>query len=161
NNVCHVGHAHPRVVEAIGTQAAQLNTNTRYLHDNLVEYARRLTALLPPELSTVFFVNSGSEANDLALRLALAHSGGSEVMVLDHAYHGNLSSLIDISPYKFNGPGGAGRKRHVWVAEMPDLYRGRVRAGEADAGRRYADRIAVLLRDMNGLERRLAAFFVE
>jgi len=161
NNVCHVGHAHPRIVEAIAAQAAELNTNTRYLHDNLVEYARRLTSLLPPELSTVFFVNSGSEANDLALRLALAHSGGSEVVVLDHAYHGNLSSLIDISPYKFHGPGGAGRKRHVWVAEMPDLYRGRIRAGEVDAGRRYADRIAVLLRDITGLDRRLAAFFVE
>jgi 4-aminobutyrate aminotransferase-like enzyme/Ser/Thr protein kinase RdoA (MazF antagonist) len=161
NNVCHVGHAHPRVVAAIGAQAAQLNTNTRYLHDNLVEYARRLTMLLPPELSTVFFVNSGSEANDLALRLAYAASGGSEVVVLDHAYHGNLSSLIDISPYKFDGPGGTGRKRHVWVAEMPDLYRGRIRDGEVDAGRRYADRIGVLLRDMSGLDRRLAAFFVE
>jgi 4-aminobutyrate aminotransferase-like enzyme/Ser/Thr protein kinase RdoA (MazF antagonist) len=161
NNVCHVGHAHPRVVAAIGAQAAELNTNTRYLHDNLVDYARRLATLLPPELSTLFLVNSGSEANDLALRLSLAHSGGSEVVVLDHAYHGNLSSLIDISPYKFNGPGGAGRKRHVWVAEMPDLYRGRIRAGEADAGRRYADRVAVLLRDMSGLDRRLAAFFVE
>ncbi len=67
-----------------------LNTNTRYLHDNLVEYARRLTLLLPSELSTVFFVNSGSEANDLALRLALAYSGGDQVVVLDHAYHGNL-----------------------------------------------------------------------
>jgi 4-aminobutyrate aminotransferase-like enzyme/Ser/Thr protein kinase RdoA (MazF antagonist) len=161
NNVCHVGHAHPRVVGAIAAQAARLNTNTRYLHDNLVEYARRLTMLLPPELSTVFFVNSGSEANDLALRLSLAYSGGDQVLVLDHAYHGNLSSLIDISPYKFNGPGGAGRKRHVWVAEMPDLYRGRIRDGEVDAGRRYADRIGVLLRDMSGLDRRLAAFFVE
>jgi 4-aminobutyrate aminotransferase-like enzyme/Ser/Thr protein kinase RdoA (MazF antagonist) len=161
NNVCHVGHSHPRVVEAIAAQAAQLNTNTRYLHDNLVEYARRLTMLLPPELSTVFFVNSGSEANDLALRLSLAYSGGDQVVVLDHAYHGNLSSLVDISPYKFNGPGGAGRKRHVWVAEMPDLYRGRIRAGEPDAGRRYADKVAVLLRDMSGLDRRLAAFFVE
>jgi 4-aminobutyrate aminotransferase-like enzyme len=161
NNVCHVGHAHPRVVAAIAEQAARLNTNTRYLHDNLVDYARRLTALLPPELSTLFLVNSGSEANDLALRLALAYSGGDQVVVLDHAYHGNLSSLIDISPYKFNGPGGSGRKRHVWVAEMPDLYRGRIRAGEAEAGRRYADRVAVLLRDMSGLDRRLAAFFVE
>ena len=161
NNVCHVGHAHPRVVEAIAAQAALLNTNTRYLHDNLVEYAHRLTALLPPELSTVFLVNSGSEANDLALRLAQAHTGGTEVLVLDHAYHGNLSSLIDISPYKFHGPGGGGRKRHVWVAEMPDLYRGRIRAEEADAGPRYAEKVGVLLRDMNGLNRRPAAFFVE
>ena len=161
NNVCHVGHAHPRVVEAIARQATRLNTNTRYLHDNLVEYTERLKRLLPPELSTVFLVNSGSEANDLALRLAKAYSGGTEVMVLDHAYHGNLSSLIDISPYKFDGPGGAGRPRHVWVTEMPDLYRGRFRYGDADAGLRYAEKIATLLRDMNGINRRLAVFFVE
>ncbi|GAB2175353.1 aminotransferase class III-fold pyridoxal phosphate-dependent enzyme [Dongia sp. agr-C8] len=161
NNVSHVGHAHPRVVEAIARQAALLNTNTRYLHENLVEYTRRLTQLLPPELSTVFLVNSGSEANDLALRLAKAHTGGTEVMVLDHAYHGHLSSLIDISPRKFDGKGGAGRPRHVWVTEMPDLYRGRFRYGDADAGPRYAEKIATLLRDINGLNRRPAAFFVE
>jgi 4-aminobutyrate aminotransferase-like enzyme/Ser/Thr protein kinase RdoA (MazF antagonist) len=161
NNVCHVGHAHPRVVEAISRQAKRLNTNTRYLHDNLIEYTQRLTRMLPPELSTVFLVNSGSEANDLALRLAKAYSGGTDVMVLDHAYHGNLSSLIDISPYKFDGKGGAGRQRHVWVTEMPDLYRGRFRAGDTDAGPRYAEKIATLLRDMNGINRRLAAFFVE
>jgi 4-aminobutyrate aminotransferase-like enzyme/Ser/Thr protein kinase RdoA (MazF antagonist) len=161
NNVCHVGHAHPRVAEAIARQASRLNTNTRYLHDNLIEYTQRLTRLLSPELSTVFLVNSGSEANDLALRLAKAYTGGTDVMVLDHAYHGNLSSLIDISPYKFDGKGGAGRPRHVWVTEMPDLYRGRFRTGDADAGPRYAEKIATLLRDMNGINRRLAAFFVE
>jgi 4-aminobutyrate aminotransferase-like enzyme/Ser/Thr protein kinase RdoA (MazF antagonist) len=161
NNVCHVGHSHPRVVAAIARQAAQLNTNTRYLHDNLVEYTQRLTRLLPPELSTVFLVNSGSEANDLALRLAKAHTGGTDVMVLDHAYHGNLSSLIEISPYKFDGNGGAGRPRHVWVTEMPDLYRGRFRTGDAEPGPRYAEKVATLLRDMNGINRRPAAFFVE
>ncbi len=161
NNVSHVGHGHPRVVAAISRQAARLNTNARYLHDNLIEYTRRLTRLLPPELSTVFLVNSGSEANDLALRLAKAYTGGTDVMVLDHAYHGNLSSLIDISPYKFDGKGGAGRKSHVWVTEMPDLYRGRFRTGDIDAGPRYAEKITTLLRDMNGINRRLAAFFVE
>ena len=75
NNVCHVGHGHPRVVAAGQRQMAQLNTNTRYLHDNLIEYSRRLTATLPAELSVVFMVNSGSEANDLALRLARAYTG--------------------------------------------------------------------------------------
>jgi 4-aminobutyrate aminotransferase-like enzyme/Ser/Thr protein kinase RdoA (MazF antagonist) len=161
NNVSHVGHAHPRVVEAIARQAALLNTNTRYLHDNLVEVTRRLARLLPPELSTIFLVNSGSEANDLALRLAKAYTGGTEVMVLDHAYHGHLSALIEISPRKFDGPGGAGRPRHTWVTEMPDLYRGRFRYGDADAGPRYVEKLATLLRDMNGINRRLAAFFVE
>ncbi|HET6211917.1 MAG TPA: aminotransferase class III-fold pyridoxal phosphate-dependent enzyme, partial [Micromonosporaceae bacterium] len=88
NNVCHVGHAHPRVVAAIAQQAARLNTNTRYLHPLLVSYARRLAATCPDPLSVVFLVNSGSEANDLALRLARAHTKARDVLVLDHAYHG-------------------------------------------------------------------------
>src|SRR5699024_8802876 len=96
NNVCHVGHCHPRVVAAAQQQMAQLNTNSRYLHDHLVDYAERLTDLLPPQLSVVFFVNSGSEANDLALRLARTHTDRRDIGVIDHAYHGHLGALIDI-----------------------------------------------------------------
>jgi 4-aminobutyrate aminotransferase-like enzyme len=132
NNVCHVGHAHPRVARAAAEQMARLNTNTRYLHDLIVTYARRLTATLPDPLSVVFLVNSGSEANDLALRLARAHTGAHDVLVLDYAYHGNLSSLIDISPYKFAGPGGGGRPAHVHVCALPRS------AGDADDVRRAA-----------------------
>jgi 4-aminobutyrate aminotransferase-like enzyme len=119
NNVCHVGHAHPRVVRAAADQMARLNTNTRYLHDTIVTYARRLAGTLPDPLSVVFLVNSGSEANDLALRLARAHTGARDVTVLDHAYHGNLTSLVEISPYKFAGPGGTGRPEHVRVCRLP------------------------------------------
>jgi 4-aminobutyrate aminotransferase-like enzyme/Ser/Thr protein kinase RdoA (MazF antagonist) len=133
NNVCHVGHAHPRVVKAAAEQMARLNTNTRYLHDLLVTYARRLTATLPDPLSIVVLVNSGSEANDLALRLARAHTGARDVLVLDHAYHGNLSSLVEISPYKFDGPGGAGRPEHVGVCALPSSAR------DADDVRRQAE----------------------
>jgi 4-aminobutyrate aminotransferase-like enzyme len=111
---------------------ALLNTNTRYLHDLIVTYARRLAATLPDPLNTVFLVNSGSEANDLALRLARAHTGGRDMLVLDHAYHGNLSSLIEISPYKFAGPGGAGRPDHVHVCALPRT------AADADDVRRHA-----------------------
>jgi len=132
NNVCHVGHAHPRVVRAAAEQMARLNTNTRYLHDLLVTYARRLAATLPDPLSVVFLVNSGSEANDLALRLARARTGARDLLVLDHAYHGNLSSLIEISPYKFAGPGGSGRPEHVHVCRLPRD------AGDADDVRRHA-----------------------
>ena len=135
NNVCHVGHAHPRVVRAAADQMARLNTNTRYLHDLIVTYARRLTATLPDPLSVVFLVNSGSEANDLALRLARAHTGARDVLVLDHAYHGNLASLIEISPYKFAGPGGSGRPEHVHVCALP-----RVAADAADVRRLAQDR---------------------
>jgi len=108
NNVCHVGHSHPRVVSAIAEQAGRLNTNTRYLHDGLVEYARRLTATFPEPLSVCYFVCSGTEANELALRLARTYTGRQDVIALDHAYHGNSAATIDISPYKFNSRGGRG-----------------------------------------------------
>ena len=161
NNVCHVGHCHPRVVAAGNAQVVQLNTNSRYLHDNLVEYSRRLTATLPEELSVVFMVNSGSEANDLALRMARAYTAQRDVITVDHAYHGNVTSIVEVSPYKFDGPGGEGRRDHVWVAELPDLYRGRVRYGDNDAGRAYADSVAVLIHDMAAVGRRPSAFFSE
>jgi 4-aminobutyrate aminotransferase-like enzyme/Ser/Thr protein kinase RdoA (MazF antagonist) len=144
NNVCHVGHCHPRVVAAIAEQAARLNTNTRYLHDGIVAYARRLAAELPEPLSVVFLVNSGSEANDLALRLARAHTGRSGVLCLEHAYHGNLGSTIDISPYKFDRRGGAGRPGHVRVCAIPDPYHG----GHGADGPRYAEDVAVRAREL-------------
>ena len=127
NNVAHVGHAHPRVVAAAAAQKAVLETNTRYLYPQAVEYARQLAGLLPDPLSVVFLVNSGSEANDLALRIAYAHTGSRDMLVLDHAYHGNLTSLVDLSPYKFAGPGGWPRPPTTHVVPIPDAYRGRYR----------------------------------
>ncbi|WP_394827905.1 aminotransferase class III-fold pyridoxal phosphate-dependent enzyme [Pendulispora albinea] len=138
NNVCHVGHGHPRVVAALALQAQALNTNTRYLHPNIVEYARRLSATFPDPLSVVLLTNSGSEANDLALRLARTATRREHVLVLDWAYHGNLTSLIEISPYKFNRRGGAGPGPRVRVCEVPDPYRGRF----GSDGPRYAADIA-------------------
>jgi len=149
------------VIEAAGRQMAALNTNSRYLHDHLTTYIRRLADILPPELSVIYLVNSGSEANDLALRLAHTHTKARDVVVVDHAYHGNLSSLIDISPYKFDGPGGEGRPSYVWVAEMPDPYRGRLRSGDKDIGTGYAESVATLVMDMVGLGRKPMAFIAE
>ena len=128
NNVPNVGHNHPRVVEAGRRQMAVLNTNTRYLHDLLVEYAEDLVALLPGDLSKVYFVNSGSEANELALRMARAHTKRKDVVVVDGAYHGNTAAMVDLSPYKFDGPGGDGARSWVHKVPMPDPYRGRLRA---------------------------------
>jgi len=145
NNVPLVGHSHPRVVRAIQEQVALLNTNTRYLHDNILRYAERLTALLPAPLRVCYFVNSGSEANELALRLARTHTGREDVIVLEHAYHGHTSTLIDISPYKFSGPGGHGRKPWVHVAPLADDYRGIYRRGEADLGKKYAAPVGEIL----------------
>jgi 4-aminobutyrate aminotransferase-like enzyme len=119
NNVAHVGHCHPKVVAAGQRQMELLNTNTRYLNDLILQYAERLTATLPESLSVCFFVNSGSEANELAIRLARAHTKAREMIVLDHAYHGNTTTLIDISPYKHDGPGGEGAPSWVHKAALP------------------------------------------
>jgi 4-aminobutyrate aminotransferase-like enzyme len=140
NNVAHVGHSHPAVVRAASAQMAVLNTNTRYLHEKLIEYGDRLAALLPDPLSVVFLVNSGSEANELALRLARAHTRRTDVIVVDAAYHGNTSAMIDLSPYKFDGPGGRGCPSWVHKVAMPDVFRGTHRG--ADAGKQYAQLIA-------------------
>jgi 4-aminobutyrate aminotransferase-like enzyme/Ser/Thr protein kinase RdoA (MazF antagonist) len=141
NNVPLVGHSHPRVVEAVARQLAVLNTNTRYLHDNIVEYAERLTAFLPSPLRVCYFLNSASEANELALRLARAHIARDETIVLEHAYHGHTNTLIDISPYKFDGPGGCGKKPWVRVAPMPDP----LRRDDPASGLEYARAAAQLI----------------
>ena len=120
NNVAHVGHCHPRVVAAGIEQMRLLNTNTRYLHDLIVRYAERLTAMLPDPLKVCYFVNSGSEANELALRLARAHTKARDMIVLDHAYHGNTTTLIDLSPYKHDGPGGSGPPEWVHKVSLDD-----------------------------------------
>ena len=161
NNVAHVGHGHPRVVAAAQRQLARLNTNTRYLHQTILDYADALTATLPDSLSVCFFVNSGSEANELALRLAAAHTGGDDIVVVDHAYHGHTSALVDISPYKFNGAGGRGRQPHVQVAEMPDGYRGAARGYDDAAGAFYARSVAEKIEDIAARGGRLSAFFAE
>ena len=161
NNVPHVGHSHPRIVRAAQDQMALLNTNTRYLHETIVDYAEALTATLPEPLSVCFFVNSGSEANELALRLAQAYTGGSDVIVIDHAYHGHTSALIDISPYKFNGPGGRGKPDHVQIAEMPDGFRGAARGFGADAGAFYARSVAHKIAAIQARGASLSAFFAE
>jgi 4-aminobutyrate aminotransferase-like enzyme/Ser/Thr protein kinase RdoA (MazF antagonist) len=138
NNVPHVGHGHPRVVRAAAEQMAVLNTNTRYLHDALGRLAERLAATLPDPLRVCYFVSSGSEANELALRLARAHTRSRELIVLESAYHGNTTTLIDISPYKFAGPGGEGPPPWVHVVPLPDAYRGAFKAGDPEAGAKYA-----------------------
>ncbi|MGH9332871.1 MAG: aminotransferase class III-fold pyridoxal phosphate-dependent enzyme, partial [Vicinamibacteria bacterium] len=137
NNVCHVGHSHPRVVKALSEQASILNTNTRYFHRNILDLAERLTSLLPASLDVAFFVNSGSEANDLALRLARAHTKRKDTLVLDGSYHGNLASLIEVSPYKFDGPGGEGAPPFVHKLATPDGYRGVHRRSDPEYGARY------------------------
>jgi 4-aminobutyrate aminotransferase-like enzyme/Ser/Thr protein kinase RdoA (MazF antagonist) len=161
NNVPLVGHSHPRVVQAAQKQLALLNTNTRYLHDLANRYAQRLTAHLPEPLRVCYFVNSGSEANELALRLSRTHTRREDVIVLEHAYHGNTSTLIDISPYKFDGPGGRGQKAWVHVAPLPDDYRGKYRRDDPRAGAKYAAQVGDILERLHKEGRDPAAFIAE
>ena len=147
NNVAHVGHAHPRVVEAGIAQMRLLNTNTRYLHDTVLRYAGRLTALLPAHLEVCYFVNSGSEANELALRLARAATGRRDVATVDVAYHGNTQRLVEVSPYKFEGPGGAGKPDDVHVVPLPDPYRGAHRGSTPETGAAYVGEAMRVLAD--------------
>ena len=142
NNVSHVGHCNPRVVEAGQRQMAVLNTNSRYVYTGLTEYLSRLASTLPETLSIGFMVNSGSEANELAVRLARSYTGNHDMAVIEGAYHGHTGMLIDLSPYKFRGPGGKGEPEPwVHVLPIPDSYRrpdsefiDEVRSGLTEAG---------------------------
>ncbi len=145
NNVPVVGHAHPWVVEAIARQAAALNTNTRYLHEHVVELAERLTASMPDGLDTVMFVNSGSEANDLAWRLATTVTGADAGIATDWGYHGITAAIADFSPSEW--PHGE-QPTGVETYPAPDTYRGRY----ADAD----DPVAVAREEIVGAVARLA-----
>ncbi|XP_041635568.1 ethanolamine-phosphate phospho-lyase [Cheilinus undulatus] len=161
NNVAHVGHCHPDVVRAGAEQMEQLNTNSRFLHDNLVLYAQRLQATLPDKLSVCYFVNSGSEANDLALRLAWQYTGHKDIITLDNAYHGHVSSLIDISPYKFHQLSDAEKNQSVHVAPSPDVYRGKYRADHPDPAKAYADDVKDMIEKVQEKGGKIAAFIAE
>jgi 4-aminobutyrate aminotransferase-like enzyme/Ser/Thr protein kinase RdoA (MazF antagonist) len=161
NNVPHVGHCHPKVVSAASEQMALLNTNTRYLHDLINQYAESLCSTLPARLKVCFFVNSGSEANELALRLARAHTGQRDMIVLEAAYHGNTTTLIDISPYKHNGPGGNGPPDWVHTVPIPDVYRGQYKRGDPDAGAKYAAYVSEAIERLQHSGRKLAGYIAE
>ncbi|WP_338663320.1 aspartate aminotransferase family protein [Pararoseomonas sp. SCSIO 73927] len=121
NNVASMGHAHPRVVEAIARQAALLNTHTRYLHETVLDLAEALLVTFPASLGHAMFTCTGSEANDLALRIARAHTGGEGIVVTSLAYHGVTASLAELSPSLGEG---APLGRHVATVPPPDAYRG-------------------------------------
>ena len=159
NNVCHVGHCHPHVVDAGSRQMAALNTNTRYLHEAVGRLAERITGLLPEHLQVCFFVNSGSEANELALRLARTATGRRDMLAIEHGYHGHSSALIDLSSYKHAGTGGQGAPGWVHVVPCPDPYRGRFR-GPA-SGPRYAAEVEERLATLAGEGRAVAGIIAE
>ncbi len=171
NNVPSVGHAHPRVVAALAGQAAQLNTHTRYLHEEVVRLAERLGSMLPDGLQTCFFVCTGTEANDLAVEIARTVTGQHGVVVSEHSYHGNSSlvSLLSTDSYP-----AALRPDWLGVIDAPNDYRGRFRADDpdlngpdladpdgGDLGERYADLVTIELDALNERGHRPAAWLVD
>ncbi len=161
NNVPHVGHQHERVLEAARRQQALLNTNTRYLHHNIVDYAEALAATLPDPLSVCYFVNSGSEANELALRIARTLTGRRDMVVLEVGYHGNTVAAAEVSAYKFNGKGGRGAEPHIHVVPLPDPYRGKFRGHTRATALRYAAQAETAIEHLRAAGRGVAAFIGE
>lgn len=159
NNVAHVGHEHPRIVKAGQGQMAILNTNTRYLHPNINAFAEELLSTFPPELSVVHFVNSGSEANELALRMAYAYTGQKDMIAVEVGYHGNTTGCVDISSYKFDGKGGKGAPEHTHIVPLPDAFRG-LYQGENTA-LKYASHVQAQIDIVKSKRRNIAGFICE
>ena len=156
NNVPHVGHCHPAVVEAIAAQSRLLNTHTRYLHELVLDYAERLTAKLPDGLDVAMFSCTGTEANELALRIARAVTGGQGVIVSDHSYHGNSQAIAEITA---EGQAAEDLPPYVVTVPAPDVYRGRYR--QADAADRYAGHVAEALQTLADRKIRPAALVLD
>jgi 4-aminobutyrate aminotransferase-like enzyme len=156
NNVPHVGHCHPHVVEALTKQIGTLNTHTRYLHENVLDYAERLTGKLPEELDTAMFSCTGSEANELALRIARACTGGSGLIVTDFAYHGNTRAIYEISTEDIPQDEVPD---YVVTVPTPDVYRGEYRGD--DAARRYAGHVSEALELLDSRGIKPAAFVID
>jgi 4-aminobutyrate aminotransferase-like enzyme len=162
NNVAHVGHGQPQVVAAAQRQMTRLNTNNRFVYASLVEFAERLQALLPEALSVVFLVNSGSEANDLALRLARTYTGSEHVLTIDGAYHGNTTAVYEVSTSILDNPTAAKAvKPYIHPVLQPNTFRGPHGADDPQAGRKYAAAVEAVLADLQARGARPAAFIGE
>lgn len=152
NNVASIGHANPAVTRGICEQSAVLNTHTRYLHEGILDYAERLLGTMPDALSQAMFVCTGSEANDLALRIARAATGGTGVIVTQLAYHGVTSAVSEISP---SLAPGSPRSAHVRVVPAPDTFR------VQDVGAKLAHDVRVAIADLEAHGLRPAALIVD
>ncbi|MGB0505606.1 MAG: aspartate aminotransferase family protein, partial [Pikeienuella sp.] len=157
NNVPHVGHCHPKVVEAICKQASTLNTHTRYLHEGILNYVEKLTATFEDNLSTAIMTCTGSEANDIALRMAEAMTGKRGVIASDHTYHGNTTAVAQLSRTNPPKTGYGGHIRHV---PAPDSYRplGGV-AGEAHA-QAFAAEVKLMIEELEATEHGFSAIIL-
>ena len=155
NNVPSVGHCHPRVVQAISEQAAQLNTHTRYLHDNILDYAERLLGKFAPDLDRLALACTGSEANDLAMRIARLATGGEGFICTDATYHGNTAAVGQLSA--LYEPVG-GYTPNVYKVRWPDSYRGPV--DEDDLADFYLAEISTAISTMQDKGIQLAGMLI-
>ncbi len=161
NNVTHVGHANPRVVAAARRQMHRLNTNSRFVYEQMGDYAERLAATLPDPLEVVFLVCTGSEANDLALRIARQVTGNEQIVVIDGAYHGNTTAVTGISPDRYSGPGGEGPPPTTSEVPRPDRFRGPYGYNHPDPGSAYAADARKVIDDLVATNKAPAAFIAE
>lgn len=153
NNVPHVGHCHPHVVEAIAKQAATLNTHTRYLHEGILDYAERLTATFDDSLNTALLCCTGSEANDVALRMAEAATGKTGLIATDHTYHGNTATVSQLS--KTNTP-KLGAANHVRFVPTPDSYR----PASNDPAQFFANQVSAKIAELEATEHGFSALII-
>ncbi|CAF0887743.1 unnamed protein product [Adineta steineri] len=167
NNVAHVGHCHPYVNKQIYRQMGACATNNRYLHDNTVVLAEKLSKTLPKSLQQIFYTNSGSEANDLAIRLARRFTGNYDILALDNAYHGHISTLVELSTYEYKKMKNPTKMpEHVHVIPTPDIYRGKYRDidynyDEAKLCELYVDEVRRIVEETESRGRRIALMFFE
>ncbi|MBT8221115.1 MAG: aminotransferase class III-fold pyridoxal phosphate-dependent enzyme [Bacteroidia bacterium] len=159
NNVAHVGHENPSVVKAGQDQMAVLNTNTRYIHPTILDYADALLETLPDHLEVIYFTNSGSEANELALRMAKSHTGNEHIIVFEQGYHGNTQNCINVSSYKFDNSGGKGTPNNVSKLPLPDVFRGQFRG--ANAAHEYLQECKSILEKLQSKGTSIAGFIGE
>ncbi len=159
NNVAHVGHENYNVVKAGQEQMALINTNSRYLHKNINALAKELLETLPPELNVLHFVNSGSEANELAIRMVKAITGEKDIIASEVGYHGNANMCIDISSYKFDGKGGKGAPEHTHIFPLPDALRGKYRGDHT--GEDYAKEVQKQIENIHNKGRKVGGFIIE
>ena len=158
NNVPVLGHCHPHVVKAVSRQMAALNINTRYIYRNILDYAERIVSSMPDNLSVCVFVNSGSEANDIALRMAKFTTGEQGAVIMEEAYHGITEAIYDLTPYEKEKES---LPPYVHTLIPPDPYRGIYKHGESDLAARYAKDTDRVIAELSKNGYKPAAFMID
>jgi len=159
NNIAHVGHENSNVVKVAQNQIALLNTNTRYLHKNIIELTENLLSFFPKELSVVYFVNSGSEANELAIRMAENFTSRKNILVSEGGYHGSTSKCIELSHYKFSNKGGNGESKNTYTFPLTNEFRGKHRGN--NCGLKYVNEIEKIIKKMKSNGELVGALLLE